>query len=72
MKVAIIHDWLVTYAGAERALEQIIEIYPDCDLFSIIDYLPRDQRKFIKNKKVETSFIQNYHLQRNTIVNICH
>ena len=58
MKVAIIHDWLITYAGAERALEQIIEIYPDCDLFSIIDYLPSNQRRFIKNKKVETSFIQ--------------
>ena len=58
MRVAIIHDWLITYAGAERALEQIIEIYPDCDLFSIIDYLPSNQRRFIKNKKVETSFIQ--------------
>lgn len=23
-KVAIIHDWLVTYAGAEKALEQFI------------------------------------------------
>ena len=58
MKVAVIHDWLVNYAGAERVLEQIIEIYPDCDLFSIINYLPNNHRKFIKNKDVETSFIQ--------------
>ena len=23
MKIAIVHDWLVTYAGAERVLEEI-------------------------------------------------
>ena len=58
MKVAIIHDWLVTYAGAERALEQIIEIFPECDLFSIVDHVPKNERKFLKNKTVNTSFIQ--------------
>ncbi|MCM8819715.1 MAG: glycosyltransferase family 4 protein [Candidatus Omnitrophica bacterium] len=58
MKVAIVHDWLVTYAGAERVLEQIINLFPDADLFSLIDFLPKDKRFFIKNKKVKTSFIQ--------------
>ena len=58
MKTAIIHDWLVTYAGAERALEQIIGLYPDADLFSLVDFLPLDQRAFILNKKVTTSFLQ--------------
>ena len=24
LRVAIVHDWLVTYAGAEKVLEQII------------------------------------------------
>lgn len=60
MKVAIIHDWLVTYAGAERILEQIIDLYPDADLFSLIDFLPADKRFFIKNKKVRTSFLQHF------------
>ncbi|MEF3279929.1 MAG: glycosyltransferase family 4 protein [Elusimicrobiota bacterium] len=58
MKIAIVHDWLVTYAGAERVLEQIVDIYPDADLFSLIDFLPENKRFFIKNKKVKTSFIQ--------------
>ena len=40
MRVAIIHDWLVTYAGAERVLEQMLHVYPDADLFSIVDFLP--------------------------------
>lgn len=60
MRIAIIHDWLVTYAGAERVLEQIINLYPDADLFSLIDFLPEDKRFFIKNKKVKTSFIQYF------------
>ncbi|MBC7476150.1 MAG: glycosyltransferase family 4 protein [Candidatus Sericytochromatia bacterium] len=59
MKIAIIHEWLVNYAGSERVLEQIINVYPDADLFSLIDFLPNDQRGFIKNKNVKTSFIQN-------------
>ena len=28
-RVAIVHDWLVTYAGSERVLEQIIRLGPD-------------------------------------------
>ncbi len=57
MKIAIVHDWLVTYAGSERVLEQIIQIYPESDLYSLIDFL--SERDFILNKKVRTSFIQH-------------
>lgn len=58
MKIAIIHDWLVTYAGAERVLEQILNIFPDADLFSLVDFLPAEQREFIQDKPVKTSLIQ--------------
>lgn len=60
MKIAIVHDWLVTYAGAERVLEQMIKVLPDADLFSVVDFLPETQRFFILNKPVNTSFIQNF------------
>jgi glycosyltransferase involved in cell wall biosynthesis len=58
LKIAVIHDWLVTYAGAERALEQILKLYPDADLYSLVDFLPQEQRAFILQKKARTSFIQ--------------
>lgn len=58
MKVAFIHDWLVTYAGAERVLEQMLNCYPDADLFSLVDFLPSGSRSFIMDKVVTTSFIQ--------------
>ena len=58
MRIAIIHDWLVTYGGGERVLEQLLMLYPEADLFSIVDFIPQDQRQFLKNKPVNTSFIQ--------------
>lgn len=58
MKIAVVCDWLVTYAGAEKVLEQILNIYPEADLFALVDFLDEDKRGFIKHKKVTTSFIQ--------------
>ncbi len=58
MRVAIVHDWLVVYGGAERVLEHIIDCYPDADLFSLIDFVPDDQRHFLRGKTPRTSFIQ--------------
>ena len=58
MKVAIVHDWLVTYVGGEKVVEQMLNLYPEADLFSLYDFLPENQRSFIKNKPVQTSFLQ--------------
>ncbi len=57
-KIAIIHDWLYIYAGAERVLEQIIHCFPSADIFSLIDFIPEHDRGFLHNKPVTTSFIQ--------------
>lgn len=59
MKVAIVHDWLVTIAGAEKVLAELINIYPDADLYSVVDFLDDSQRKAISGKRASTSFIQN-------------
>ena len=58
MRTAIVHDWLPVYAGAERVLEQMIHVLPEADLFSLIEFLPEDQRAFLQGKPVTTSFIQ--------------
>jgi glycosyltransferase involved in cell wall biosynthesis len=57
-RVAVVHDWLPVYAGAERVLEQILSVLPEADLFSLIDFLDREQRAFLDGKPVQTSFIQ--------------
>ncbi|WP_322030424.1 glycosyltransferase family 4 protein [Paraburkholderia sp. J76] len=57
-RVAIVHDWLVTYAGAERVLEQILACFPDADLFSVVDFVDSKDRAFLRGKRPTTSFIQ--------------
>jgi len=59
MKIAIIHDWLVTNAGAEKVLKEIVALYPDADIFSLVDFLSDEDREIvIAGKTVFTSFIQ--------------
>lgn len=58
MRTAVIHEWLVTYAGSERVVEQMLQIYPDSDLFSLVEFLPPELKFFIQHKPVTTSFLQ--------------
>ncbi|MDH3547521.1 MAG: glycosyltransferase family 4 protein [Gammaproteobacteria bacterium] len=58
MKTAIVHDWCVVYGGAERVLEQIIDCYPDADVYTLIDFVPQEQRGFLRGKQPRTSFMQ--------------
>ena len=46
-KVAIVHDWLTVYGGAERVLEQILLIAPHADVFALVDFLPEQERCFL-------------------------
>ena len=58
LRIAIIHEWLVTYAGSERALEHILAIYPEADLYCVVDFLEQQQRRYILEKIPKTTFIQ--------------
>ncbi|WP_151901166.1 glycosyltransferase [Sulfurimonas hydrogeniphila] len=61
MKTAIVHDWLVTDAGAEKVLQAVLEIYPDADIFSLVDFLDEKERKnVLHGKYAYTSFIQKF------------
>lgn len=58
LRVAVVHDWLTTYAGAERVLEQLLLLYPHADLFSVCDFLSEQERVFLRGKLPITTFIQ--------------
>ena len=57
-KIAVVHEWLTSHAGSEKVVEQILNIYPQAHLYSLVDFLPVAQRGFLQNKTVTTSFIQ--------------
>jgi glycosyltransferase involved in cell wall biosynthesis len=63
-RIAIAHEWFASYAGSERVVEQMLAVYPQADLFSLVDFLEPGQRSFIQDKPVQTSFIQNLPFSR--------
>lgn len=64
MRIAIVHEWLTTYAGSERVLEQLLRVFPDADLWVVADFLPPEQRAFLGGKTVHTSVAQGWPLAR--------
>ena len=56
MKVAIVHDWLVVSGGAEKVLGQIVNCFPQADIFTIVDFL--EDRSCLNGRPVQASFIQ--------------
>jgi glycosyltransferase involved in cell wall biosynthesis len=59
MRVAIVHDWLTVEAGAEGVLREIIKLFPEADLFTLVCHLPERDRGFLSGLVPQTSFIQN-------------
>lgn len=58
--VGIVADWLVTYAGSEKVIKEFIEIYPDSELYSVVDFLSDKDRELFKGKKAKTTYIQRF------------
>jgi hypothetical protein len=49
MKVALAHDYLNQYGGAERVLEQLHELYPDAPIYTSMydpDVMPAAYRSW--------------------------
>lgn len=58
MKVAVVHDWFTSKAGGENCVEEILGLYPQADIYTLVDFMPPDQRAFMDRHRVTTSFIQ--------------
>jgi len=59
MRIAIVHDWLDTWGGAELALAELLALYPDADLHALVDFMAPVDRARLGSRTVRTSFIQN-------------
>lgn len=58
VSVGIVADWLVTFAGAEKVIAEFIKLYPNADIYSVVDFLSDESRKKFYGKEATTSFIQ--------------
>ena len=58
MKVALVCDSMSAFGGAERVIEQILQLFPQADLFTVLDVVPENQRSFLQGRDIQTSFLQ--------------
>jgi glycosyltransferase involved in cell wall biosynthesis len=59
LRVAIVHEWLVSYAGSERVVQHLLTIFPQADLYCVVDFLTDAERTCILGgRKTKTTFIQ--------------
>jgi len=57
MKVALVHDYLNQYGGAERVLEAFTQIFPQAPIYTLL-YDSRRTGYAFAGKKIKTSFLQ--------------
>lgn len=59
LKIALVHDFLVEFGGAERVFRVLCEMFPNAPIYTLMC----DREKFpmwMKNRKVEASFLQKW------------
>lgn len=54
-KIAIVHDWLVDFGGAESVLLDIIELFPEADIFTSVNHI--DDARFA-HAKIHTTWVE--------------
>ena len=57
-RIAVVHDWLVDYSGSERVLAEILQCFPQADLFTLLDHMPAQERAAFGGRRARTSFLQ--------------
>ena len=57
-RIAVVHDWLDTWRGGENVLAEVLALYPDATLFSLVDFLPDEARAHIGGRRAVVSFLQ--------------
>ncbi|MDR0965147.1 MAG: glycosyltransferase [Myxococcales bacterium] len=56
MRVALVHDWLVSMRGGERVLEAFCELFPQATLHTLV-HRPGSCSPTIEQMKIKTSFL---------------
>jgi len=58
-RIAVVHEWLLDFAGSERVVREILEVLPQADLFTLIDRPDEELRAAIPRRARATSFLQS-------------
>ena len=56
-KVAIVHDWLVGYAGGDRVVDAMKHVFPNAVIYTLV-YDPNNMPEWFKSYDIRTSWFQ--------------
>ena len=56
-KVAIVHDWLVSYAGADRVVDCMHHVFPDAPIYTLV-YDEKKMPEWFRSYDVRTTWVQ--------------
>ncbi|NQV00967.1 MAG: glycosyltransferase [Parcubacteria group bacterium] len=59
MKIALVHDYLIRFGGAERVFLNLRKIFPQAEIYTIL-YDKEKMGKYFPGVKVNTSFLQDF------------
>ena len=59
MKIALVHDYLIRFGGAERVFLNLRDILPKADIFTLL-YDEKKMGQYFPNTKINTSFLQKF------------
>ena len=58
--MAVVHDWLIRVDGSVRTLAEILRVFPDADVFTLVDALEPGERAFLGGRVPRTSFLRRF------------
>jgi glycosyltransferase involved in cell wall biosynthesis len=57
-RVAIVHDWLTGMRGGEAILDVVCELFPQADLFTLLQTDHKMSRTILNGRPIHTSYLQ--------------
>ena len=57
-RIALVHEWLLDFAGSERVVREILAVYPHADLFALIDRPDDELSTAFARRARATTFLQ--------------
>jgi glycosyltransferase involved in cell wall biosynthesis len=69
LKIAIVHDYIKEYGGAERVLEELVRLFPTADIYTSL-YAPEflgPHKKRFENYEIKTTWLNSVPLRQKLI-----
>lgn len=59
LKIALVHDYIIRFGGAERVLLALHKMFPKAPVYTLL-YNEKTMRQFFPNTDIKTSFLQKF------------